>query len=767
MRHAALPKDRAVRAAGGVSALIVVVLAGWVAGLLRVNDQWVALACPRPRGATVLTRVAVGVPVLGVAVLLLAERSARRYGGVLLVAGGLWLLPSAAAGLLGLGDLGTAGAVLSLLLAAAKMACRPLTVLLLPLWLFPRGGPVGDPKGVPPAPTAPAGADTAGRADGERAGRRRAPAPERGARGRTPRRGARRRQWWAISACASGYWLGYAVLWLISEPLVGSVPNPAFTTAAGQWAFDHLDAYAEAEPWVLRTVAVAVTAALCCRAAVSRGAERRDWALLAVAYPACVSLLLSQWGEGVPTIVARTAGSAVWAAAICLGVARTGIWRLDRSTSHRLARVVVLTSLAAVVVCTVFAVQAALPSVRSGVTTVTAGCALVLGWGLRPSARRLTRCVERAFYGPRARPHEAVSALAVRLQQAPHPGEVPQQICRSAVEDLGVSGAAVSVDTRAGPRRLASAGVPLTGPVQTYPLRHHGRTVGRLEVSRDGFGTPAERDGGLLSLLADQAAPALAALRLAEEAQAARERLVLAREQERRRLRREIHDGLGPQLAAVRLRLDIAQTSCPPGHPATPQLREAAETLAEALVEVRRITAGLAPAALAERGLAGAVRDLAHRLGVDGLRVSVASRPAALPPLSPGVETAAYRIAAESLTNAVRHARARQVGVELTAGPDTLEVKVTDDGSGLRETAVPGVGLASVTERAEEIGGSCSVSGSETGTVVHAVLPLAGPGEHGNPEERRKPTGHEACRALLASRRPEHAAAGPEERTTG
>ncbi|MYU18387.1 histidine kinase, partial [Streptomyces sp. SID8361] len=478
---------------------------------------------------------------------------------------GLWLLPSAAAGLLGLADLGTTGAVLSLLLAAAKMACRPLTVLLLPLWLFPRGG-------------------------------------------------RRRWQWWVISLGASGYWLGFAGLWLISEPRVGSVSNPAFATAGGQWAFDHLDAYAEAEPWVLRSVAAAVTAALCCRAALSRGAERRDWALLAAAYPACVSLLLSQWGEGVPTIVARTAGSAVWAAAICLGVARTGIWRLDRSTSHRLARAFVLTSLAAVVVCTVVAVQAGLPSVRSGATTITAGCALVLGWGLRPSARWLTLCVERAFYGPRARPHEAVSALAVRLQQAPHPGEVPQQICRSAVEDLGVSGAAVSVDTRAGPRRLASAGAPLTGPVQTFLLRHHGRTVGRLEVSRDGSGTPAERDSGLLSVLADQAAPALAALRLAEEAQAARERLVLAREQERRRLRREIHDGLGPQLAAVRLRLDIAQTSCPPGHPATPQLCEAAETLAEALVEVRRITAGLAPAALAERGLAGAVRDLAHRL---------------------------------------------------------------------------------------------------------------------------------------------------------
>ncbi|MGO4755849.1 sensor histidine kinase, partial [Streptomyces sp. 2MCAF27] len=247
---------------------------------------------------------------------------------------------------------------------------------------------------------------------------------------------------------------------------------------------------------------------------------------------------------------------------------------------------------------------------------------------------------------------------------------------------------------------------------------------------------------------ADQAAPALAALRLAEEAQAARERLVLAREQERRRLRREIHDGLGPQLAAVRLRLDIAQTTCPPGHPARHQLREAAETLAEALVEVRRITSGLAPAALAERGLAKAVRDLGRRLGGAGPRVTVATHPTALPPLSPGVETAAYRISAESLTNAVRHARARQVRIELTAGPDTLEVKVIDDGSGLRRGAVPGVGLASVAERAEEIGGSCSVTGSATGTVVHAILPLAGPGEAEQPERDAVNAVHEAAVSL-------------------
>ncbi|MGO4428994.1 histidine kinase, partial [Streptomyces sp. MCAF7] len=161
-----------------------------------------------------------------------------------------------------------------------------------------------------------------------------------------------------MSVGASAYWLGYAALWLVSEPMVGSAGNPFFATDFGQWAFGHLEHYAKAEEWVLRAVAAVVTGSLCCRAAVARSAERRNWALLAAAYPACVFLLLSEWAEGMPTIVARTVGSAVWAAAICLGVARTGIWRLDRVTSHRLARAFVLTSLVAVVVCAVVAVQA-------------------------------------------------------------------------------------------------------------------------------------------------------------------------------------------------------------------------------------------------------------------------------------------------------------------------------------------------------------------------------------------------------------------------
>ena len=108
----------------------------------------------------------------------------------------------------------------------------------------------------------------------------------------------------------------------------------------------------------------AVTAALCCAPpspAAPSGATGRCWP--PPTRPASRSCL-SEWGEGVPTSRPALVGSAVWAAAICLGVSRTGIWRLDRSTSHRLARAFVLTSLAAVVVCAVVAVQAGLPSVR-------------------------------------------------------------------------------------------------------------------------------------------------------------------------------------------------------------------------------------------------------------------------------------------------------------------------------------------------------------------------------------------------------------------
>ncbi|WP_240659627.1 hypothetical protein [Streptomyces sp. WAC 01529] len=149
----------------------------------------------------------------------------------------------------------------------------------------------------------------------------------------------------------------------------------------------------------------------------------------------------------------------------------------------------------------------AVPAVRSTTSLTVAGCALLAGWVTRPVLVHSSLRVERFFYGSRARPHHAMRKLVTRLQEAPDPWDVPEQICRSAVEDLGLSGAAVEVDTRSGVRRLGAVGVPVNDPKQVFPLRHHGHVVGRLEVARDGTSTPVERDSDLLSLLADQAGP--------------------------------------------------------------------------------------------------------------------------------------------------------------------------------------------------------------------------------------------------------------------
>ncbi|MEV5414307.1 ATP-binding protein [Thermopolyspora sp. NPDC052614] len=702
-----------MRVAGVAGALVIAVLAVRLGVVLRAEEQWLAMYYSPPEITDEVTRLLVGVPVCVVAVFLLADRSGHR-AGVLLAAGAVWIVPSAMFDLLAsYGGGAAAEGTAMVLLGAIGIAGRPLTVLLLVLCLL------GDPP--------------------------------------------LRRRHWVVVATAGAACGGHAAVWALSVPGAPPFFSPWSETAVSEWAAELLYPAQEILWWARWVVTVCVTAELVGRAVGTSGRrDRRVGALLAGAYPVCCFLLLSDVGGSVPTVAARAVGSIVWIAMICLMAARTGMWRLERATCHRLADTFVLTILAAVAVCAAVLVWAAFPSDGETMTFAVAGGAFVVGWIVRPIVRRTSLAVERAFYGPRARPHEAARALAVRLRLAPHPEDVPEQICRSVVEDLGLSGAVVEIDTRSGPRRLAAFGAPVTEPRQVFVLRHHGKVTGRLMVARDGASTPSERDTDLLSLLADQAGPALAALRLGEEAQAARERLVLAREEERRRLRREIHDGLGPQLAAVQLRLGIAQAcgavdsvaseqmsgqrsgqmsgqrsgqvsgrvseqaeqASERLRLASEQLRLATDVLGEALTELRRITAGLTPAALVEHGLLVAMRTLAHRLSTDAVRITVTCADDSLPALPPAVETAAYRIAAEAVTNAVRHARAGRVEVVFAPCPGGLSVTVTDDGTGFDAEAVAGTGLGSIVERAEEIGGTSLIDSGPRGTIVSATLPI-------------------------------------------
>jgi signal transduction histidine kinase len=352
-----------------------------------------------------------------------------------------------------------------------------------------------------------------------------------------------------------------------------------------------------------------------------------------------------------------------------------------------------------------------------------------------PLRDRLQRAVNRVMYGERDDPYAALSRLGQRLEATLTPDAVLPTVTRTVGEALRLPYAAVEVRRNSSSEIVAETGEPVTDII-SLPLHYGGEPVGRLVLGRrigEADFTPADRL--LLEDLARQVGAAVHAKRLTDEAlrlsadlQVSRERLVTAREEERRRLRRDLHDGLGPQLASLTMKAEAARDhlSAAPAR-SDALLQDITAQAQEAVTDVRRLVYGLRPPSLDDLGLLGALKAQATHGDHNGLRVTIFA-PDDLPPLPAAVEVAAYRIVQEAVTNAARHARARHCMVRIS--PDqpahVLRLEITDDGRGIPEDRSAGVGLSSMRERAGELGGSCKIGAQPSGgTSVRAVLPLA------------------------------------------
>jgi signal transduction histidine kinase len=364
-----------------------------------------------------------------------------------------------------------------------------------------------------------------------------------------------------------------------------------------------------------------------------------------------------------------------------------------------------------------------------GGSLLAAGLAALAALPLRDA---LQRGANRLLYGQRDQPWRVMHTLGARLEWAADPGRAFPVIADTVAETLRLPYVAVEVVDEVGrATTMAVRGRP-AGPVETVPLVHGAQPVGRLLLGvrggEQGFG-PAELD--LLRDLGRQAGAAVHAQRLRDDLARSRERLVTAREEERRRLRRDLHDGLGPALAAVAMRADAAAATLDLDAAASRrQLEVLGEEVRAALADIRRLVDGLRPPALDDLGLLGAITQQATRMEVDGtaggtgLRLEVTGDPMPLPALPAAVEVAAYRIAVEAMTNAVRHAGARSCRVSVSAGSQ-LRIEVVDDGRGVSTPAREGTGLESMRERAAELGGEVAiVRRPDGGTGVLATLPL-------------------------------------------
>lgn len=348
-----------------------------------------------------------------------------------------------------------------------------------------------------------------------------------------------------------------------------------------------------------------------------------------------------------------------------------------------------------------------------------------------PLRDRAQRLVNRLTYGDRDDPYAAVSRLAQRLELAVAPDAVVGTVVDTVAQALRLPYVAVQVERDGTVVAQAQAGTQPAGDEDQRTVRleltYQGQRVGTLVVApRPGEHRLDPRDRMLLEELARQAGVAAHAVRLSGDLQRSRERLVAAREEERRRLRRDLHDGLGPTLAGIALGLDVADNTLandPDG--ARALLRELKQETASSIGDVRRLVNDLRPPALDEFGLTAALRQHADRVNIrDGHLAVTVDAPPHLLALPAAVEVAAYRIAMEAVTNAARHAGARHCRLRLTLD-DTLQVEVCDDGVGLPAARRDGVGLAAMRERAAELGGTCLIGGRPGGgTRVLARLPL-------------------------------------------
>jgi signal transduction histidine kinase len=262
--------------------------------------------------------------------------------------------------------------------------------------------------------------------------------------------------------------------------------------------------------------------------------------------------------------------------------------------------------------------------------------------------------------------------------------------------------------------------------VVAVDLSYGGTSVGALLVGlRPGESDLSVADRNVLALVAVPLAVAVHATRLSEELQTSREHLVAAREEERRRLRRDLHDGLGPALTGVAFTADAAANlvTADPAR-ASELLRNLRTDTRTAIADIRRLVDDLRPPALDELGLAGALRQRADQLSwrADGAAIRVHVDADGLPPLPAALEVAAYRIATEALTNVVRHSHATTA--HLTVRCDTtLELEIHDDGPPVGPWT-RGVGLQTMHARATELGGQVEAGPTPYGGRVTASLPL-------------------------------------------
>lgn len=455
--------------------------------------------------------------------------------------------------------------------------------------------------------------------------------------------------------------------------------------------------------------AVFAIAALVIRGRRATGNQRR---IVLLAMVSTVILLLAGVMEMLGALWGAWALSAVAIpAAALVAIMRYGLYDIDLIVHRSLLYGLLIAVLALTYTIVVMLTMRPFPDQANEIGTV------VVVVMLAPLYRLLLRKLNRRLFGDGSDPYTALSNLSKRLE---HRLDEPfAAVANSVAVALRLPYVAVYVGTGERRQLVAEHGRDRGWQQVSVPMTTAGHQVGALVVE---VRSPEERLGGreqgLLSDLARQIAPSARS----ELLQRASQQAVQDREEIARRAMQELHDQIGPSLAGALLQVDAARKMLKGKDDRIHELlSNVIEHIRATQADVRKLIERIWPARL-RHGLSEALRLLAERFTTPGLAVEafgdeVRKLPAA-------VETAAYRIAREAVANTIRHSGASFCHI-LLQGNGSLSLRVIDDGTGMKPSTGGGLGLVSMRQRCEELGGTFSIEKhSPSGTVVVAILPI-------------------------------------------
>lgn len=421
-----------------------------------------------------------------------------------------------------------------------------------------------------------------------------------------------------------------------------------------------------------------------------------------------------------------TTGPVSIAVALTFAVLRYRLWDIDLLINRTLVYAILTAVIVLIYIALVNLVGSLLNTTLPGSLLAT-GVIAVSFQGLR---ERIQRSINRFMFGQRDEPQTVLLHLSRQLQTAILPQELLDTSVNTVASTLKIPYVAIAIRRGTDQIMQTEYGTNKT-PTQSFALVYQNERVGELIIGLRSPGEPLNRaDQVVLEGIAQQLGAVVYAVRLQSDLQAARERLVITREEERRRLRRDLHDGLGPALASLPLKIDAAIDLITQNQQKSVSLLGDVKRQSQQLVaDVRRVVHDLRPPALDELGLTEALRGALTQLRThpNGLQITFSADdlPSSLPA---AVEAATYRITMEAVTNVIKHAQAQHCWITLQciAHPPEIQITIEDDGVGLPHAVVPNVGLHSMRERAEELGGIFQLQmRASGGTRITVSLPLS------------------------------------------